>query len=128
MMCVLSIQLNPNSISFKSPSSLLRSQRDAEDARTEVEVLKRQLPLLPAPSTEPRGGSGKDAPALAGTMMDMQRQLAAREVTANVARDAKEAAEVDAARLQAALDECRREVIGCGCVGEGIRGLVGRHT
>ena len=95
-----------------------------------VEVLKRQLPLLPAPS-EARSGSAKDAAVAAGTavtMMDLQRQLAAREVAASVARDAKEAAEVEAARLQAALDECRREVSGCGCVGQGIRGTVGRHT
>ena len=107
---------DPHQISFEYPSCLLRSQRDAEDARTEVAVLKRQLPLLPAPSSEARG-DGKDAAGTAVTVMDLQRQLAAREVAASVARDAKEAAEVEAARLQAALDECRREVSGV----EGLR-------
>ena len=40
----------------------------------------------------------------------MQRQLATREVTAALAAEAKEAAELEAAKLQAALDESRREV------------------
>ncbi|KAG1664653.1 hypothetical protein FOA52_011790, partial [Chlamydomonas sp. UWO 241] len=78
-----------------------RFQYEAEDARSELEVLRAQTAFLKAP-----GGGGKGG---GDGLMDLQRALAKSEVEGSMARDAREAAEMTAAQTQAALDECRRE-------------------
>ena len=89
--------------------SLCRFQREAGEARTEVEVLKRQIPSFSA--DDQSHGTGLDAKKGDGISdLSLQRRLAAKEVAAGVAREAKEMAEVEASKLQAALDECKREV------------------
>ena len=87
--------------------SVPRFQHEAEDLRTECEVIKRQIPSLSQPLSS--GGEGI-APSSAQGLMELQRSLASKEVAAGVAREAKEMAEVESSRLQSALDECRTEV------------------
>ena len=84
-----------------------RFQREAEDAKTECEVLKRQIPSL---SLQPASGGEGLTLSPAQSLMELQRSLASKEVAAGVAREAKEIAEVESLQLQAALDECRSEV------------------
>jgi hypothetical protein len=92
-----------------STTCVLRFQREAGEARTEVEVLKRQIPSFSVDEQSP--GTGSDAKNGGGISdLSLQRRLAAKEVAAGVAREAKEMAEVEASKLQAALDECKREV------------------
>lgn len=83
-----------------------RFQREAGEARTEVEVLKRQIPSFFVDERNSSGVSKGDS----GSDLSLQRRLAAKEVAAGLAREAKEMAEVEASKLQAALDESRREV------------------
>ena len=70
-------------------------------------MLKRQIPSFS--SKDGDKGSSDNASGSSVTL-DLQRRLASKEVAAGVAREGKEMAEVEASKLQAALDECRREV------------------
>ncbi|GAX83158.1 hypothetical protein CEUSTIGMA_g10584.t1 [Chlamydomonas eustigma] len=98
-----------------------RSQREMDKARAEVAVLRRQLasftdtdffPLLPlegeGSASVPGAVSSTTNPGTLSTLQ-LQRQLAAKEMALGLAKEGKEMAEVEAQKLQAALDESRRE-------------------